>query len=97
MGTQKAPVESLPPTTHLCDYHGCQESADTPLPPIGGSWHLCKGHQAELDALIVAGNGRGIVGWWARGTDKEKVVAELTDQIIPFMRQLRERLQEADE
>ncbi len=66
-----------------CDYHGCQEPP-SPLPPTDGSWHLCKGHQAQLEEIgaRVPFDPKALVGFWARGHDREKVVKEITDSTV---------------
>ncbi len=68
-----------------CEYFGCDQPAHGPK-PSGESWHLCKGHQTQLEELV---------GFWVRGKDRGKVVKEMTGTIVICIRRLRAKLREA--
>ena len=80
----------------MCDYHQCEEPAHG-TKPTDKSWHLCESHQTQLEEIgaRVPFDPIALLGFWARGTDREKFVKEMTEKAAPFIRELRKRLQKA--
>lgn len=70
-----------------CSYKGCTEPAHGPPPP-NKAWHLCKTHQDELNALTERGDIKALLGWWARGTDKERVAREIAGRAGALLKEL---------
>lgn len=52
-------------------------------------WKVFKtpSHQIAEDGMVNRKpfSTKALVGWWARGTDKDKFVTELSDKMVKFM------------
>jgi len=63
-----------------CEYRRCENEAEG----AGENWNLCKDHSDELDRLIVEGDVKKIVRFWARGQSEERrqrMADETTDTL----------------